>query len=186
MFCKLKEFLKNDAYSFPKEAKWVCERKLWRKLRGTEVAMALYWRQILTKFRDSSVKVFERTPSQSGGKHTNSTETATGAWICYYKCSPNLSCQMSLNGIRYFVTFSSSQILLFHFSHCFNFLNRVLLDFAFLSFFHLSSFVIGFMFSCLEAHLHKCAAPVFVQLSPASCWTSQPCSPPLLVRWLRS
>lgn len=36
-------------------------------------------RQILTKFRDSSVKVFERTLSQSGGKHTNSTETATGA-----------------------------------------------------------------------------------------------------------
>lgn len=76
------------------------------------------------------MKVFERTPSQSGGKHTNSTETATGAWICCYKCSPNLSCQMSLHGIRYFVNFSSSHILLFCFSR-FNFLSLVLPDFAF-------------------------------------------------------
>lgn len=145
-------------------------------------------RQILTKFRDSSVKVFERTPLESGGKHTNSTGTATRAWINYYKCSPNLlpNEEMPLHGLRYFVKFSIPHILLFCFSRCFNFLSAVLLDFAFPSFFHLPSFVIGFMFSCLEAHLHKCAAPVFVQLSPASCWTSEACSPPLLVRLLHS
>lgn len=152
---------------------------------GTEVACALQHMHN----RAHTDKVFERTPPQSWGEHRNSTKNIAGGGsavinvvlLFQVKClsiSSDISNSPALISSQYLCCHSVSPLVLSLF------VMLVLLGFTFLpSMFPQLWLPSGFS---LESYLHKRAAPVFVQLAPVLCWSTEPCPPFLLVRLWRS
>lgn len=128
---------------------------------------------------------FLREHPRSPGE--NSTRNIAGGgsavinvvFVFQVKClsmTSDISNSPALTSSQYLCRFSSSFKLIT--------LTLVLLDFTFLpSTFPRLWLPSGFS---LESYLHKRTAPVFVQLSPASCWSTEPCPSLLLVRLRRS